>query len=166
MFLLRFGAAPRQLLSQPNPNDVCELVVPTGIKPPPSEADRLRAICEVFGFDGWQTGGGFPLSSVELAQARQGGDPSGLVSFRQFCTLMTADEELLGSFLATRGRLRGNVDLGKVWAQMERIFEHNLSSLPAPDEPEPSINCIAAKERQDMEAWRQLLQARYGSLAA
>lgn len=72
MFIQRFGVVPRQLLSQENLNDEVECVMPPELKPPPSDAPRLRAIRDIFEFDGFDTGHGCTLSMQDLACARRG----------------------------------------------------------------------------------------------
>ena len=165
-FVLRFGAVPRQLLATPNPNDAVEVMIPLSMKPPPSDVDRLGAICGAFGFDGWEAGGGgFPLTSIEREQARRGGEPQGLVGFLQFCALLSGDEQLVQTFCETGGRLRGNINVAKLWAAMDRIFEHNLGALPPRQEDETTdlvASCTVTMEREGLQAWHEVLKGKYG----
>ena len=159
-FLLRYGVVPRQLL--PNGNgalDTIECFLPPDLKPPPSDVLRLRAVCDIFGYNGFESGDGFELPTRDLGEVQRGGEPDSLKCLRQLCVLLIAHDHEIKAFCDCNGsRFRFNFNsasLGRVFA---RVFDHNLQLL-APREDEDIVRDI---ERRGLRAWREAVSAKYG----
>ena len=160
MFMLRYGVVPRQLLSRPNQNDAVECLIPTDLKPQPSDPLRLQAVCNIFEFMGFEQGAGFMLPMTDLVVARRGQEPDSLKSLRQLLVLLIADSHELQAFCACNGaRFRFNPNVAKLGRVMMRSFDHSLALLAARDDEDP----MRAIERQGLRAWRDFVAARYPS---
>jgi hypothetical protein len=159
-FLLRYGVVPRQLLPNGNSTvDTVECFLPPDLKPPPSDVLRLRAVRDIFGYTGFETGEGFELPTRDLGEVQRGGEPDSLKCIRQLCVLLIAQDHEINAFCDCNGsRFRFNFNsasLGRVFA---RVFDHNLELL-APLEDEDVVRDI---ERRGLRAWREAVSAKYG----
>ena len=160
MFMLRYGVVPRQLLSRPNRNDTIECLIPAELKPKPSDSLRLRAVCDIFAFTGFDDGGGFILPMTDLADARRGQEPDSLKSLRQLLVLLIADSHELQAFCACNGaRFRFNPNWAKLGQVILRSFDHSLALLAPRDGEDP----MRAIERQGLKEWRDFVAAKYPS---
>ena len=160
MFMLRYGVVPRQLLSRPNQNDMVECLIPADLKPLPSDPLRLRAVCDIFGFTGFDDGVGFQMPMTDLVHARRGQEPESLKCLRQLLVFLVADSQELQAFCACNGaRFRFNPNVAKLGRVMMRSFDHSLALLAARDDEDP----MRAIERQGLRAWRDFVAARYPS---
>ena len=173
---MKFGVVPLPLLRWPNPMDYVELFVPPDLMPPPSDTLRHTAIREVFGFE-MERAQGFVLQTADLAQMRRRREPEAVASLRQFVTLLVTDEQMVRTFVETRGRLRGTVDSAALGEAFARFLDFNLGRLPPgtpaqagvpglPGLPEElwatDISlCLCAMQHEALQAWHALFSERY-----
>jgi hypothetical protein len=156
-FLLKYGVVPRQLLPHgTNATDSVECLIPPDLEPPPSDKLRLRAVKEIFGYDGFEIGMGCDLPMRDIGSI---GEPVSLKSFRQLCVLLIAEPGDIKAFVDCYGsRFRFNFNGARLGQVLQRCFDHSLELL-APREDEDIIRVI---ERQRLQAWSMAVLARYG----
>lgn len=97
-FALRFGVVPLPVLRWDNQMDYVELLVPPDLMPPSSDTVRHSAIREIFGFEA-ERAQGFVLQTADLAQMRMRREPEAVASFRQFVTLLVANDLMVLTFV-------------------------------------------------------------------
>lgn len=143
-FVLKYGVVPRQLLPPYNnlTNSV-EVILPSNLEPKQSDILRLRAVREIFGFDGFD---------------RRGGEPGCFKCLRQLCVLLIASDYDIKTFCDCNGsRFRFNFNTATLGQKLKECFDHCLNLL-TPIEDEDVVRVI---ERQGLQAWRDVMLERY-----
>jgi hypothetical protein len=159
-FLLKYGVVPCQLLPHGNGAiDTVECFLPPDLKPPPSGVLRLRAVYNIFGYHGFESGIGFKLPMRALGKVQRGGEPDCLKSLCQVCILLIAQDHEIKAFCNCNGsRFRFNFNSASLGRVLVRVFDHSLESL-APRKDEDIVQEI---EQRQLQAWREAVLAKYG----
>ena len=160
-FVLKYGVCPRQLLPPyNNPTNSVEVILPSNLEPKQSDLLRLRAVKDIFGFDGFETGVGVELSMRDLNEVRRGGEPDNVKCLRQLCVLLIASDYDIKAFCDCNGsRFRFNLNTAILGQKLKECFDHCLNLLtPIKDE-----DVVRVIERQGLQAWRDVMLERYPS---
>ena len=159
-FLLKYGVVPRPIQTNGNGAlDTIEFIIPLDLRPDSTDVRRLRAVRDIFGYDGYETEmGSMEMRMSDLAVFQRGHEPRKFMSLRQLCVLLIGEDHDIKAFCDCNGsRFRFNFNSTKLVRVFKRIFDYNLELLiPCEDE-----HVVREIERRGFQAWRKAVLEKY-----